>query len=272
MTATDPICAPKDPGLAEMQKAFAAALWQPDGELPPSISGLREAHRNKRFNVYRNNVNASLAAALTARFPVVERLVGAEFFRAMALVFIRTAPPNSPVLSQYGEAFPSFLERFEPVASLPYLPDVARLEWARNRAYHAADAAHAAITKLANVAPRHLPGVRFAIHPAAALLASPYPIVSIWTTNTHDDMVKAIGLDLTGECALVTRPGLEVLVTTLPDASHSFLAAIALGRTLGDAATTAHCAMPGFDLSQTLAIAFGCGWISDIQIPQAPAT
>lgn len=272
MTATDPLCGPQDPGLAEMQKAFTAALWQPDGELPPSVSGLREAQRIKRFSVYRNNVNASLAAALTARFPVVERLVGAEFFCAMALVFIRTAPPKSPVLSEYGEAFPSFLESFEPVAALPYLPDVARVEWARNRAYHAADAAPAAISVLAKVAPTHLAAMRFAIHPAATLLASPYPIVSIWNTNTHDAIVKAVGPDLAGECAIITRPALEVLVTPIPAAAHTFLSALALKETLGDAATKAAFAMPRFDLSQTLAIAFGCGWIVDVLMPQTPET
>lgn len=258
--------------LAELQLAFATALMQPDGELPAAIGGSSEAQRVKRFNVYRNNVNASLAAALAARFPVVERLVGEEFFRATALVFIRTNPPQSPVLSQYGETFPAFLEQFEPASTLPYLPDVARLEWARNRAYHAADAAPAAISALAEVAPSHLADVRLALHPATALVAAPYPIVSIWATNTHDAIVKPIGPDTGSECALITRPALEVLVTPLPMASLPFAEALAMGSTLCEAATKASASGPGFDLPATLAAIFGNGGISKVLLPAKEKT
>jgi hypothetical protein len=272
MSATDPLFDTERMGLAGLQRTFAAALLQPDGDLPPAISAHSAAQRLKRFNVYRNNVNASLAATLAARFPVVERLVGAEYFRAMALVFIRSNPPSSPVLSEYGEAFPSFLEQFEPAAALVYLPDVARLEWARARAYHAADAEPAAIAALADVAPGQLAGIRFVLHPAASFLASPYPIVSIWATNTHDATVKPIGPDAGGECALVTRPALDVLVTPLPAASSAFLAAVALGEPLGEAAAKAHAAASGFDLSATLVAAFGSGWITKILLPAEPET
>ena len=267
MSGTDPLRDTEHTGLAALQRTFAAALLEPDGDLPPAVSAQSAAQRIKRFNVYRNNVNASLAAALAARFPVVERLVGAEYFRAMALVFIRTNPPTSPVLSQYGEAFPSFLEQFEPAAALVYLPDVARLEWARNRAYHAADAKPAAIAVLSDIAPRQLAGVTLVLHPAASFLASPYPVVSIWITNTHDATVKPIGPDAGGECALVTRPELEVLVTPVPAASSAFLAAVAHGEPLGEAAAKAHAAAPGFDLSATLVTAFGSGWITKVLLP-----
>ena len=52
----------------------------------------------------------------------------------MAGVFVRAHPPRSPVLALYGDAFPGFLERFEPVAHLPYLADTARLELCPARA------------------------------------------------------------------------------------------------------------------------------------------
>jgi hypothetical protein len=171
------------------------------------------------------------------------------------------------VLAEYGETFPSFLFEFEPVSTLPYLSDVARLEWARNRAYHSADAPPADIASLAKIAPSHLADVRLVLHPAAAFLASPYPIVSLWATNTHDAIVKPIGPDAGGECALVTRPALDVLVTPLPTTSSPFVEAIAIGTPLGEAAAKAQATEPGFDLSATLAAVFGSGGLSDIVLP-----
>ena len=259
-------------GLAELQEAFAAAVMRPEGELPAVVDGRSQSQRIKRFNVYRNNVHASLAAALAARFPVVKRLVGDEFFRAMTLVYIKSNLPCSPMLSEYGQTFPSFVEKFEPVSDLPYLPDVARLEWARNRAYHAADAVTLAITSLAEIAPRHLAGIRLLLHPAAAFVASPYPIVSIWATNTHDATVKQIGPHAEGQCALVTRPSLDVLVSPMPDTASPFVAAIATGEPLGDAAEKAHAAASGFDLSATLVALFRGGGISEVLLAPDPFT
>ncbi|MGS0757134.1 HvfC/BufC family peptide modification chaperone, partial [Roseateles sp. GG27B] len=109
----------------------------------PTPSGVRVwngSDPSARLAVYRNNVVSSLVDALAETFPVVEQLVGSEFFRAMAVLFVRQAPPRSRVLAHYGQAFPSFIADFEPAQGLPYLADMARLEVARVAAYHAADA------------------------------------------------------------------------------------------------------------------------------------
>lgn len=258
-----------DAGIAPLQRVFAAALMRPELPAPAGIAGRSEAQRTRRFNVYRNNVHASLAAALAARFPVVERLVGSEFFRAMALVFIERHPPASPVLAEYGGRFPAFLEVFEPVTELLYLPDVARLEWLRNLAYHAEDAVPAAISALAEVPAGELVHVRLVPHPAMSWLASDYPIVSIWRTNTHDESVRPLGADAAGEIALVTRPGLDVLVTGLPAGGGAFVAAIERGANLGTAACEAGEDTPAFDLPATLAALFGSGAITRIDLPAA---
>lgn len=81
-----------------------------------------------RLAVYRNNVVGSLIDALADAFPVAQQLVGVAFFRAMAGVFARQAPPRSRILAHYGEGFAEFIEGFEPARSVPYLADVARLE------------------------------------------------------------------------------------------------------------------------------------------------
>jgi hypothetical protein len=255
--------------IASLQRQFAAALMQPALPVPAAVASKSQAQRIRRFNIYRNNVHSSLATALAARFPVIERLVGEEFFLAMALVFIERHPPSSPVLSEYGAHFPAFLESFDPVVDLPYLPDVARLEWLRNIAYHAADAETVAISALANAPSTELAFTHLVLHPATGCVASDYPIVSIWRTNTHDQEVTPIGAEATGETALVTRPGLEVFVTMLPPGGAAFLAALARGADLDAAVRHATELMPSLDLPAILAALFGGGAIARIEMPTA---
>ena len=217
--------------------------------------------RARRFSVHRNNLHASLIDVLRARYPVIERLVGEDFFKAAARIFATAHPPRTPVLIEYGGGFPAFLESFEPARGLPYLGDVARLEWLRHAAYHAADQAPLTAASLAGVPPESAGGLTFALHPSAGLIASPFPIVSIWETNAFDEQVRPIGPELPGEAALVIRPELEVSVLRLDAAEHAFTAALAAGQTLGQAMGKA-AAREGFDLSPFFAKLIAAGAFS----------
>ena len=239
--------------LATLQSGFAASL----------LSAEKVADR--RFFVHRNNVKASLGAALAARFPVVLRLVGVEFFRAMAVVFVERHPPRSPVLAAYGAGFADFLDGFEPVADLPYLADVARLEWARHLAWHAADAPAISIEELTTVAPNRLDSVRLRLHPAATVVVSIWPVISIWTTNILDEEIKPIGPDQTGESALVTRPGLEIFVNALPPGTGLLFEALSAGIALGEAVAQAERAA-GFDTAAALSLLFRSGAVTSFAV------
>lgn len=222
--------------LHEIQDQFADALLDPARSIPCHVTSHTARYPAARFNVYRNNVVASLGDVLRSYFPVVARLVGGEFFRAMAGEFVRRHPPRSPILSRYGEHLPAFIEGFEPVHDLPYLADVARLEWHVLRAYHAEDARSLTAQEIADMAGMEPESIVLALHPSAALLASPYPVVSIWQTNTNDVEVQPVDLASGGECALILRSDLEVEVFRIGDVPHAFLSALASGRTLALAA------------------------------------
>ncbi len=242
--------------LLALQAGFSRALFKTPPAPPPGLIHAR------RFTVHRNNLYASLIEVLRARYPVIERLVGGDFFKPAASLFVSAHPPSTPVLIEYGEDFPAFLESFEPARGLPYLADVARLEWLRHVAYHAADRTPAPIaSSLASVSPERAGGLTFAFHPSAGLIASPYPIVSIWETNTLDERVRPIGPALPSEAALVIRPQLQVNVLRLDAAGHAFTAALAAGETLGQAAARA-AANEGFDLGPTLAKLIAAGAFS----------
>ena len=126
---------------AERQQAFASALLDSNLPAPQGLVGPDGVQSERRFTVYRNNVFVGLTEALRAGFPCTARLVGEEFFMAMARIFAAAHPPGSPVLLHYGAEFPDFIASFPPAASLPYLADVARIERAATEAYHERDEA-----------------------------------------------------------------------------------------------------------------------------------
>jgi hypothetical protein len=244
---------PPEPTHAAIEQALHAALWQP--ETPAGLTAPDTGEVARRFAVYRNNVQHGLSRALAARFPAVERLVGADFFAAMARVFAAAHPPRDPVLLGWGADLPGFIAGFPPAVGLPYLADVARLELARGRAYHAADAAPVDPQRLSGADPATL---RLRLHPSVQLFASAHPAVSIWAANqpgAGPAPVRARG----PEQALIARaPGFAVIVEPTDPATHAVLSALAAGQPLGRAAA-------GADPAPALALLLRHGLITDLQ-------
>lgn len=254
------------------QEAFVdALLWRtectPDGVTGPC--GGRASAR--RMSIYRNNVSSSLSRCLAARFTAVERLVGEEFFAAMARVFIEAHPPISPALLDYGEDFIEFLAAFPPVASLPYLPNVARLEWLIARAYHAADTAPADPARLAALGDDAL-GARLVLHPSVGSVISRYPVLSIWETNARDLTVRPIDASAVGEAALIVRTHFDVAVKKIDTPTYAFVAALAALHPLEVAAELAVEIDAAFNVQAAMQLLFIAGAIVDVQPLPASAT
>src|SRR5258706_7278728 len=127
------------PMLLEPQRSISAAILSRESDEAVHFIVGEGIAASERLNIYRNTFLASLTSALRISFPAVHRLVGAEFFDGAAQCFIEAEPPQSANLYLYGAGFAHFLARFPPAASLAYLADVARLEWAVNCALHAPD-------------------------------------------------------------------------------------------------------------------------------------
>lgn len=244
--------------------AFAAALLDPARAAPTAVAGPRGKAARKRYDVYRNNVTVSLVNALAAAFPATLRITGPDFFRAMARFHVRTAPPASPLLFEYGHGFPDFIERYEYAAPMPWLADVARIERAWLDAYHAADAAPLASQTLAAVPPERLAEMVLTQHPAARIVRSSFSAVTIFAANRSDGPVGRIEA-AEPEDALVTRPHLEVAVRRLPDGGAVFLESLVEGRPFGAAAAAALAASPCFDLAANIAGLLAAGAFIEIR-------
>jgi hypothetical protein len=241
---------------------FAAALLDPALPPPPGIVASSGIAAEERFAIYRNNVVEGLVRALATRFPAVARVVGDDFFAAMARVYAAQSPPRSPIMAFYGEDFPQFLAGFAPCADLPYLADLARVEAARTRAYHAADAAPLAAADFVSPG-SDLAALRMRPHPSLFLLASPYPVATIFAMNNGDLPLAEIE-DWHGEDVCVVRPHMHVEVHPLPKGGEVFLSQWAQGVTLAEAAQAALAAEPDFDLVENLSGAIRFGLIAEI--------
>ncbi len=249
--------------LADVQAEFAAALRDPAIALPHGLVGPDREPAPRRFAVYRNNVIVGMVNALRSSFPVVERIVGEDFFAAMARAYALAEPPRSPVLMDYGATFADFIAGFAPAASLPYLPDIAQIERAWREAYHAADAEPLTAEDFAAVGADEAAGLRLALHPSLRLLRSRFPAQTIWTMNAADGAVRPVDL-AQAEDTLIVRPDAEVEVRRVPPGGAAFVAALAGGATLGEAAAQAAAEDARFDLAGNLSGLIAAGAITAI--------
>jgi hypothetical protein len=241
------------PSLAETQARFARALLDPvatDADGLVADDGLAPA---ARLAVYRHHHVTSLTAALRATFPVVHRLVGDGFFRYLAHEFIAVSPPARPCLHEYGETLAAFVASFPACRELPYLADVARLEWAVNRAGHAEEAVPVDLGALRSVDPDDLDGLTLRFDPSVALLASPWPVDAVWQANQPDADPDAVVDATTGPVVLeVRRLDDDVVIRRLEGAGHAFRRALLDGEALGAAAAAAAATDASFDLGRAL--------------------
>jgi hypothetical protein len=246
--------------MSVTQTEFHDALLDGARAAPEGLTDARGRPAGRRFDVYRNNVALSLIEALELGFPAVARLVGADRFRQLAGSFLRQHPPDTPMMMQYGAAFPDFLAQVAALRRYGYLPDVARLEQALRTAYHAADAAPADAGVLETLSPDALLATRLHLAPAVRLVRSAWPIHAIWTHQMEDGPRPRPG----GQTVLITRPDYDPQMSAVDDGTAAFVAALTEGATLGDAHDRAAAAAPDFDLSGALALLLSTHAISRI--------
>jgi len=241
------------PELLAFETDFAAALRE-RGRTPAMqrwLAGSGELVES-RMAIYRANMVAAADKALASAYPVIRQVVGEDFFHGLAREYQRHTPSVSGDLTGFGAGFDVFLAAFEHTASLPYLPDLARLEWAVHRAYGAADAPHWDPSSLAAVDGEQQAAIRFAWAPGTAVVCSTYPIVRIWTIHQPGyDGEFSVAWDL-AETALVSRDGFVVTVADCSPAEAAFVAASLAGAPLAAAADAALAALAHFDLEALL--------------------
>ncbi|MEP7056592.1 MAG: DNA-binding domain-containing protein [Caldimonas sp.] len=223
------------PSLRELQQSFGRSMVAGD-EVAAStwIVGAGLAPR-ERVGIYRNTFLSTVTRALRLTFPAVHRLVGADFFEGAAQIFTLECPPRGADLNAYGEDFASFLERFAPASALAYLPDLARLEWAVNRALHAPDARPLDVTELSGIGEADQARLCFTAHPSVSMIRSAFPVDAIWQAvlEQDDQAMGNVNLSSGPVFLLVERLGGHVDVSRLDVAAWNLSSTLFEGVALG---------------------------------------
>lgn len=215
---------------------------------------------------YRGNAGAAAARALEAAFPTVQQLIGDEAFGPVARALWRQHPPRRGDLAQWGAELPAFVAADPQLADVPYLADVACVDWAVHVAGTAADATldPAALNRLAE----HDAGaLQLRLAPGAALIESPFPVAALWWAHRSegDHRFAAARAALAageGEAAFVWRQGWRPVVEALDASTADFIRAVLRGASLAEALDAA----PALDFETWLVGALQRQWLAGVEI------
>ncbi|MFP8966391.1 putative DNA-binding domain-containing protein [Pokkaliibacter sp. CJK22405] len=187
------------------------------------------------LEVYSNNRRVVLKSSLAAAYPVVKRIVGDEAFGLLCHHYLADVASISGNLHLFGVSLPDFIATTPLAEQLPYLIDVASLEWARHYCYYAPDSRDFDLSRLEAVDPEQLGLLVLRFAPAIRLIQSAYPIMSIWQFNQPEFSGAFTDLDQGAQAVAVTRPYGQVDMRTLSSDEAQVLAALQRGHTLSDA-------------------------------------
>jgi uncharacterized protein len=239
------------PPFAHTQQVFSAALFDPVQE-PAVQSRFRTGQDGRRFGLYRGNLTATWDKTLANAYPVIRQLVGEEFFGGLSQAHGHAHPSGNADLNRFGAGFADFLAGFPHAAGLPYLPDMARLEWALHRAHYGPAAEAVTAPQLAAVPPARLEALTMTLHPACSLHASPWAVIPLWLAHQPGgghDFPEAMAQASYGA---VLRPQWKTRLLPLSPATHAALAQLAAGAPFGAALDAAFERDEHFDIGAQL--------------------
>lgn len=209
---------------------------EPSGALLTSIVKTPMA-ASDRLQIHKNNFKLTLSSALMDVFPVIMSFVGEQWLEAALKKFAVQYPPSEACLSSYGGEFADFLDSFAPAVRLPYLADLARVEWAIHMCQNAKDEMTLKPADWANLVKTDMQSLSFSLVAAHKFIESDYPLLDLWNVGTGTDTSSEINLEAGGTTLLVIRPQSEVLIFPLDMNECRFLSSMNKGETVLSSAT-----------------------------------
>lgn len=252
--------------LKNLQEQFVKALMIPN-EISTFLNEIAPHPRlsaTQRFNIYRNSILERFTKVLKHHYPICLALLGDACFqgvcRAYALMF-----PNVPHdVNTYGEHLSLFLEKFEPLQDLVYLPAVAKLEWAIHKVLFGDKGESLDVVKLGLVLPEDQGALRFKLGPSTTLLSSDYPIYAIWQMHQPQYQgAEKISLDEGGCHIFIYRQGWQLRIADLTEEEFLFLSYFQAGLTFEEVGQKCDSIHPHFDIPTLFSKALTQGWLSD---------
>lgn len=258
------------PALREVQARIIDALLHGNTGAAADLVARNRFGPTAGLDVYRNNATEGFRKALALEFPVIERLVGREYFAQLAGKFQQHQPSCSGDLRHIGARFSLYLAQAFADSEFAYLSDVASLEWAIETLSTAADEPCVTIDALRRIPPERYDVLRLTRRRCSTIVPSVNPIVTIWHANQPGAAAdKSIDLSQGGEHALVqcSRRGIEVIAMSA--AQLALLQTLDRGLPLLVALDAALAADADFDLGACLQSFFLLGLFSRIDTSQS---
>lgn len=234
------------PELAQFQNAMTRALRGDSDAIAPYLKAPETAPLAR---VYRNNMMSAIVDGLMKDYPAVERLVGTEFLRGAARIYVEAHPPRERALTLYGETFPDFLESFSPARTLPYLADVARLDRAWIESLFAPEASSLSPEDLADLDDTTLEELAPGLHPSVRIHASPWPAHELWRLNRSATNIRPMKIQRAWSAAVIWRNGGRVMDRVLSPAEYEFLICLRYLGTFKEAESRVGRVASGFNAS-----------------------
>lgn len=221
-----------------------------------------------RMKVYRNNVIRGLSDAAMAPLPMCKKLVGKEFIETAIRSFVVNNLPTEGNLNFYGQDFPEFLKNYEPAKKVPYLSDMASLEWAWENAYYADDDLPLDVRQLERLKEEQFTDLRFSLRASVSLLESSYPLHKIVDYCRAEEHIEELDITPSSEKTylLIFRPELKVELRKIDQAEYNFLKGMKKNVSLGNISETILNSHPNFNIGKALEKHFILGTFSKFEI------
>lgn len=221
--------------LFDYQSRFARYAFgrdEPEGLPEIEFQGIRIA---EGFQAYRRSVRLNLATTIERIYPLIATIIGHRLMRVVALDYQDHYPSLSGDLNDYGDQFYRFLKTHESVVSLPYLPDVAQLEWAIHEVYREANSLMMNPDEMTKIPPEQWGFLRFKLATHFRIQESLYPLFRIWEVNqTHFEGDQSVNFSC-AQTVLVIRRNFKVEVRPLENGERQVLKSLAQGLCLEEA-------------------------------------
>lgn len=243
--------------LHDLQRHWMDQLYAPartqDASLPPG------------FDVYRNNLQGNMSDALRDCYPATQSLLGERFFHQCAVRYSRQHPSTSGDLHHFGSEFPDMVASAPGCESLPYLEDIARLEWMMHKSFHAADSQALTLQKLDPSILANPHRWLTSLQPSLHFCISSYPILRIWKVALQKSE-DAVDLSDGSDAVLIIRTQGQVTLSSVPLPLAKWLQALQAGHSLEQATVSVMTETPDFDPQDAIGHLFSESLVSSISL------
>lgn len=148
------------------------------------------------LSIYHNNIFSVHARSLQNDYPLVFSMMGPSSARIMAFAYVETSFPCTASLEEWGGGFVSFIQRYGPASSWPYLSDIAQYEWAKHTAYCAQEDPLLTPEGMKKLTVPDQEDAIFRFQKSCQLLAFSYPlehIISVHQANPMQPILETQG-------------------------------------------------------------------------------